>query len=363
MVILSGPREEEKCMKTWELRARLLCIVFTVCAQAVLMSDARADIITPVSASASGYYSWQQSPINLINNNGLDTSSGSVLSYQALADGNANGMWEASSDQGSGSGSAPVVNAQYVEFDLGEDYDLSSAYLWQLIQPNLLGRGVQSFILYGSSSAPNAAGSSPSASGNSLTQILSSSMLAEASGTVTPTQAFALTNASDIRTVYLQINSDWSNAASDYVGLSEIKFAGTPTANAAPLYNWNGGNSGNPFISGLNWNNGSTPDFFSGTSDFAFTQNGASSVSDLYATWVRNLNVSAGNVALSLYVGTPSDYSIGYLQTNAINVTGGTLSITGGSCRRCEQPAERLNRAWRRAGFLQLAEHQRGVDR
>ncbi len=316
-------------MKSWERRARLLCVVFAVWLQGLLMSNVRADIIAPVSASASGYYSWQQSPINLINNNGLDTSSGSVLNYQALADGNANGMWEASSDQGSGSGSAPVVSAQYVEFDLGQDYDLSSAYLWQLIQPNLLGRGVQSFTLYGSSGAPNAAGSSPSAAGNSFTQILSSSMLTEASGTVTPTQAFALTNASDIRTVYLQINSDWSNAASDYVGLSEIKFAGTPTANAAPLYTWNGGNSGNPFISGLNWNNGSTPDFFSGTSDFAFNQNSASSVSDLYSTWVRNLNVSAGNVALSLYAGTPSDYSIGYLQTNAINVTGGTLSITG----------------------------------
>ena len=48
--------------------------------------------ITPVSDFASSYYSSQQAPVNLINNSGLNTSSGNVLTYTAAADPSASGM-------------------------------------------------------------------------------------------------------------------------------------------------------------------------------------------------------------------------------------------------------------------------------
>lgn len=269
------------------------CLGIALAQAGIVARYAGADVITPVSDFASSYYTSPQSPTHLIDNSGLDTSSGNVLNYTAAADGSANNMWHAGAGQGVG-GAAPVVANQYVVFDLGADYDLTSAYLWQMIQTNLLGRGIQQFSLYGSSAAPNAgSAANPPATYDlsGYTQILGTSTLVKASGSTTPTQAFTLSNAAGIRTVYLQIDSDWNNAANDYVGLSEIKFEGTPVG--VVLADWTN-TAGGDWETGGNWSTGTVPDAHT---NIAFNANAAYT-----ATLSSDLSIGT----LTLNGGTPT---------------------------------------------------------
>ena len=192
-----------------------------------------AAVITPTDAFASTFYGAQQSPTNLINDAGLNTASGDVLTYTHASHGSAVGMWHAGAGQGTG-GAAPVVANQYLVFDLGANYDLSKAYLWQMLQPGNLGRGIKEFSLYGSSDAPYTTIPPAVYDLTGYTELLSGAELAQGSGTSTPTQDFNLLGATNIRTVYLQVNSAWSGNANDYVGLSEIKFEGTPLVPPTP---------------------------------------------------------------------------------------------------------------------------------
>lgn len=281
------------------------------------VSDAAsAAVITPTQAFASSYYSSSQNPVNLINNSGLNTSSGNVLTYTHSSDGSANNMWHAGQGQGIG-GSAPVVANQYVVFDLGGNYNLSSAYLWQMLQSGLLGRGIKGFELYASSNAPSSANASnPPATYDltGFTQILAPSTLAQGSGTSTPTQNFALSSATNVRQVYLKINSDWNGATSDYVGLSEIKFEGTLIS--AALYGWVNA-AGGPWQTAGNWSPAGGPP--TANDDVSFALNNTYAVTSGANVAVRNMNVSAGNPKLS--IGSTA------LQASTINLSGGKLSV------------------------------------
>ncbi len=278
-----------------------------------------AALITPVSAYASTYYSVQQSPNNLINNSGLNTSSGNVLTYTHASDASANGMWHA----GSGGG-APVVANQYVVFDLGANYDLTSAYLWQMIQNSNLGRGIKEFALYGSSAsmaAPYPA--NPPLSG--FTQILGVSTLAQVTGTsANPnpavTQTFPLTDAENVRTIYLDILSAHSGLTNDYVGLSEIKFAGEPVPPPpATLYNWTN-TAGGFWQTGSSWSPAGPP---TSNDDAAFASANAYTVTVTSNLAVRDLNVSAGDVTLTMFNNAAT------LQVANVNVSGGKLIVPG----------------------------------
>jgi hypothetical protein len=164
--------------------------------------------------------------VNLIDNSGLDTSSGNVLTYTHAPHGSAVGMWAAGNGQGGGN-PAPVVNDQYVVLDLGDNYDLSQAYLWQMVQTDLLGRGIQEFRLYGSPAAPSAADkANPPAVYNlaGYSVLLDTTTLAPGpqSGPST-TQAFALTNATDVRTIYIDVISSYNTGPRIDIGAVELQ--------------------------------------------------------------------------------------------------------------------------------------------
>jgi hypothetical protein len=183
-------------------------------------------VISPIDAFASTYFSGLQLPVNLIDNSGLDTSSGNVLTYTHAPHGSAVGMWAAGNGQGGGN-PAPVVNDQYVVLDLGDSYDLSQAYLWQMVQTDLLGRGIQEFRLYGSPAAPSAADkANPPAVYNlaGYSVLLDTTTLAPGpqSGPST-TQAFALTNATDVRTIYIDVISSYNTGPRIDIGAVELQ--------------------------------------------------------------------------------------------------------------------------------------------
>ena len=201
--------------------------------------------------------------------------------------------------QGQGiAGSAPVVASQYVVFNLGGNYDLSSAYLWQIIQPGLLGRGIKEFELYASPNAPNpVSAANPPATYDlsGFTQILGLSTLAQASGSSTPTQTFALSSATNVRQVYLKINSDWNGLTNDYVGLAEIKFEGT--AIPAVLYNW-ANTAGGSWQTAGNWSPAGGPP--TANDNVTFALNNTYTVTSGSNATVTTMNVSAGDVTLNL---------------------------------------------------------------
>ncbi len=276
---------------------------------------ADAALITPTQAFASTYFESQQSPANLINNSGLNTSSGNVLTYTHSSHASAFNMWAAGAGQGV-AGAAPVVANQYIVFNLGGSYDLSGAYLWQMMQVPIYGRGIKDFELYASSAAPSAADTSNPPAVYDLTgftQILGPSTLAQGSGSTTSTQAFTLSGATNVRQVYLKINSAWSGAMNEIVGLSEIKFEGTAIPSA--IFNW-ANTAGGSWQTGGNWSTGTAP---TSSDDANFALNNTYTVNSSTNTTIANLNVSAGDVTLNL--GTTS------LQTNTINLTGGKLTV------------------------------------
>ncbi len=233
-------------------------------------------------------------------------------------------MWHAGAGQGTG-GAAPNVANQYVVFDLGANYDLTSAYLWQMIQNNNLGRGIKEFALYGSSaSMATPYPANPPLSG--FTQILGTSTLAQVTGTsANPnpavTQSFSLTGAANVRTIYLDIISAHSGLTNDYVGLSEIKFEGTPVPPPpATLYNWNT-TANAAWQTGESWSPSGGPPTSNDHASFAIA--GAYTVLVTSTPAVRNLNVSAGDVTLTMFNNAAT------LQVANINVSGGKLTVPG----------------------------------
>ncbi len=180
-------------------------------------------VITPTSVFASSYYDAAHLPTNLIDSSGLDTSSGNVLTYTHAADPSANGMWHAGAGQGTG-GDAPNVVAQYVVFDLGANYSLSTAYLWQMVQTDLLGRGIKGFKLYTSPNAPNPADATNPPTNynhNGFTFVLQGELDPGPTSGSAPTQAFTLSSATNVRQIYLEIDSDYNTAPRIDIGAIE----------------------------------------------------------------------------------------------------------------------------------------------
>jgi hypothetical protein len=134
-------------------------------------------------------------------------------------------MWQAGAGQGVG-GDAPVVADQYVVFDLGANYGLSAAYLWQMVQPGLLDAGVKYFRLLASPFAPNRAHvANPPAVYDltGFTEVLGVTQLAaDPRGGPASTQAFELRGAANVRQVYLQIISSYATGPRVDIGAVEV---------------------------------------------------------------------------------------------------------------------------------------------
>ena len=178
---------------------------------AFLQCSLMAEVITPVSASASSYYSSSYLPSHLIDGSGQ--SGPNDLTQTANADFGGDGFaWIAQGD-----GSAGNVSDQWVAFDLGANFTLSSADIWQYNENYDLTRGVADFALY----------TSPTADVNDATNFVGNFSLAiSPANSSEPVQGFPI-SVSNVRLVKFAIIDDFNGGAIlDYDGLSEVKFEG-----------------------------------------------------------------------------------------------------------------------------------------
>jgi hypothetical protein len=167
-----------------------------------------------VSASASSYLDSRYVPANLINGSGQ--SGPNDLTQTANADFGGDGFaWIAQGD-----GSAGNVSDQWVAFDLGANFTLSSADIWQYNENYDLTRGVADFALY----------TSPTADVNDATNFVGNFSLAiSPANSSEPVQGFPI-SVSNVRLVKFAIIDDLagnSNNLPNYVGLSEVRFEGS----------------------------------------------------------------------------------------------------------------------------------------
>ncbi len=214
-----------------------------------------AEIIAPVDAFASSYYpDMNTTAIRAVDGSGL-SGVGHLLTQSHTAYGNGYNAWIATS--GPAEPGAPVIANQYIVFDLGGYYDLSDAYIWQFVQGALVDRGLADFRLLAASSPPTPDTPPPVGDLTGYTEILSRTTLAKGVAHVAPVaQQFTLTNATNVRQVYLQIYTGHAGVAQEYVGLSEIRFTGE---RAAPTdYRWKSSTNAN-WASGSSWEGDAVP--------------------------------------------------------------------------------------------------------
>ncbi len=169
-------------------------------------TNVKAQVVAPVSVTASSYYSAAQNPANLINGNGL-LGTGDVLTRTHGNDGSANGMWHSSGGS---------VAASWLIFDLGTSYTLTAADIWQMNQPCCLGRGVKTFGIF---TSPNLT--------DPITNYVGLFALNQGSGTTNEHAQHLAFLATGARRVLFAITNDWNGSANDYVGLSEVRFEGS----------------------------------------------------------------------------------------------------------------------------------------
>ena len=165
--------------------------------------------ITPISAKETSYFNIFRTALNLINGSGIAGSGHNR---------DTNSMWYAGLGTGTLGGPAgdpPAVNQQIVEFDLGDNYNLSELLVWNYNEPNKTGRGVKDFQLWISDSMTGA-----------FTQSGGTYTLNQASGASGQTAQSLVVSANKVRRFQLRIQSAWSGAANEYVGLSEMRLVG-----------------------------------------------------------------------------------------------------------------------------------------
>jgi hypothetical protein len=182
------------------------------------------NLLTPSAITTSQWtIGGDGSKENMINGSGL-SGAGSVETRLHDASGSAATMWHAGGNSGGISGGAtgfpPLVASQAVEFDLGANFDLTGAHVWNMNQAGNTGRGIRGVEIFIS---PDAAGATWTSVG--VREFTEATGLA---GLAAQDVSFTGTNA---RRVRFQIQSAWSGAVSEYVGLSEVRFRG----NKAPI--------------------------------------------------------------------------------------------------------------------------------
>ena len=189
--------------------------VFAAGALAFSACLANAATITPVTATANSgsNTSTYSSTLKLIDGSNLTQNNINGLHNTSAFVG---GMWQSARNP---SVASPVT----VVFDLGANYDLSNAYIWQFNQDN--------------SGAPKGAKDlSILTSADNITFTPSSTIqLTEAplnaGGTSSPVaaQVFSLSGVAD-NTRYVEFDITSNYGFNGATGLSEVKFAGTPAA-------------------------------------------------------------------------------------------------------------------------------------
>ncbi len=262
-----------------------------------LSASGVADVVTPVNVYASSYYgNSNTTPAQAINGSGLSNTPGlSLLEQTHAAPGDGFGSWIATSGPGL-NGAATIAN-QYLLFDLGANYTLTTAYLWQFVQGTLIDRGLNEFRLFGSSALPtpfNPANPPTPFDLSGFTEILSLSELEiGTANTRSQAQAFTLSGATNVRQIYLQVVSTHGGTTTGYTGLSEIRFEGLKLS--PPPTRWTNATGGSWATPG-NWSSGATP---SGYMNATFDLEASYAISTPEAVQVDEITVSAGEVSFT----------------------------------------------------------------
>ena len=206
---------------------------------------AEAAFVTPNNALSTSYWAHDGvDTLNLINSSGLSANSPAGTHDNHLT---AATMWIAGDGDGGLGGPTggfpsppPPVASQEVVFDLGRTHDLTGAYVWNQNQvhpaaPLLYqSRGTKDFDVYVSSDTdPLTATWTP----------IGSKTLAVAGGTPAEPAQWVPFAASGARLVKFDIQTAHSGAASEWVGLSEVRFEGDATNPGEPLLSVDFGHS------------------------------------------------------------------------------------------------------------------------
>ena len=177
---------------------------------------ASAAPITGVTCTASSTYVHSTvSTANLVNNSGLSIANDVTATHAAFGGANPGNGWHSTN--------TALVDNQFVTFNLNGTRNVANIYIWQMSQAGQLGRGIRQFDLLVSSDGVN------------FTEVASNLELAQSPGGAVNSQSFAL-NQTGITHVRIGIDSAWSGATNEYVGLSEVKFTETATASEVPTF-------------------------------------------------------------------------------------------------------------------------------
>jgi len=188
----------------------------------------QAAFVTPVNAWSTSY--WARDGVHtldLINSSGLSVNSPAGTHDNHLT---AATMWITGFADGGLGGPIggfpsppPPVASQAVVFDLGRAYDLTGTYVWNQNQKHptagnlYLSRGTKDFDIYVSSDTDPLTATWTS---------MGSKTLNVAGGTPAEPAQWAPFAASGARLVKFDIQTAHSGAASEWVGLSEVRFDG-----------------------------------------------------------------------------------------------------------------------------------------
>jgi len=185
-----------------------------------VVDSAKGAPITPTTVKATSYWvAVDGNHNNVINGSGL-SGGGSVLAQTHNNASNASTMWHGGpNDGGLGgpTGNPPTVSGQRLEFDLGGSYALTNTHVWNHNQPTVTGRGVRNFEIW----------TSPDTS-SAFTK-LGDFVLNQGTGSSGLAAQVLTTSVTNVRRVQFRVQTVWSGASNDYVGLSEVRFEGSAT--------------------------------------------------------------------------------------------------------------------------------------
>jgi hypothetical protein len=170
-------------------------------------------VITPAGVLASRTNSSSQTPVNLINTAGL-LGSGSILTQTVSNNASALNMWETG---------VVDVSTNWVQFDLGAQFNLTGAAIWQFNMTNATERGVQTFGVFVSSNS----------TANSATNFVGSFTLNRGSGTVNEGVQQIAFATNFVRLIRFNVSNTFAANNITNCGLSKARFLGSPSSPVA----------------------------------------------------------------------------------------------------------------------------------
>jgi hypothetical protein len=188
-------------------KRRLVCVLAVAAMLAGIGVSASADIITPVSATASSSH-WSSPAENTLTWGSMSSGTASNPDLTATLPGDA---WGGPNWLTGGSG----IVGEWITFDLGAAKNVGKAYVWQLNQDNEADRGVHNFTIEGSAN-------------NSTWKVLTASSTVDmttqgGTGVLLSAEQFALTqNNIGIQYIRFTVNSNYGDPS--YAGLGEVRF-------------------------------------------------------------------------------------------------------------------------------------------